>query len=292
MTSSRAQFQPSAAIHVSDIRHRTTTDAHWWRASTGGQILFLTTRLVPPGCAPTISIAIHTSECLRLEGAQVESPAANSAVGHLRPNFRAHNSKAPETDRPSRVADADCSSCIRSNIDFKVRQGLGANCPQCRAVCLEQDLRPNLALREATAAYETARQQLLTAIVSCSRAKSPPHDSASPPRVPGRATIKSALKAAAPSNGIGNGSTPAIQEAPKLLVRRTRRREAETVNLVSSDGGSDAADDAVDADYEVRQREPVYRSCQAAFDIGLLEHPFPMFLLLACTMPVASSVKQ
>lgn len=137
---------------------------------------------------------------------------------------------------------AVCSACIRSNIDFKLRQGLAPACPQCRAPCGDQDLRPNIALREAVAAFEAARQLLLDAV------------------------LYSARLAAAPAGGPQAGAGPSSAAAgpsrrtaaEPVRPRRTRQRsETETVNLIS-DGES--ADGDSDGDYQVR---PFFRSGHA-----------------------------
>lgn len=56
---------------------------------------------------------------------------------------------------------AVCSSCIRSFIAHQEGQ---AKCPQCRAVCDERDLRPNIALRELVDKLLQARPSLIAAL--------------------------------------------------------------------------------------------------------------------------------
>jgi hypothetical protein len=57
---------------------------------------------------------------------------------------------------------AVCSACIRQNLEFQERKGLGdVCCPSCRKPCDARDLQANLALRDAVERYRAARPLLV-----------------------------------------------------------------------------------------------------------------------------------
>ncbi len=57
---------------------------------------------------------------------------------------------------------ADCSACIRSNLEYQERQGR-AKCPQCRHPCDTRDLRPCHPLKDLVEGYGRARLLLIQA---------------------------------------------------------------------------------------------------------------------------------
>lgn len=57
---------------------------------------------------------------------------------------------------------ADCSACIRSNLEYQERQGR-AKCPQCRHPCDTRDLRPCHPLKDLVEGYSRARLLLIQA---------------------------------------------------------------------------------------------------------------------------------
>lgn len=53
-----------------------------------------------------------------------------------------------------------CSSCIRSNADFKTSTGQRPSCPECRAGFETSDLRANISLRQAATVFSALHQNL------------------------------------------------------------------------------------------------------------------------------------